>query len=161
MVKRGNNKKVVNQNLSLNNKSYEQNKNNLRKGKSHKNHHPIFKQKLTFGQKASDTIAKFGGSWTFIIIFGTFLVIWMIINSFLLMQKSFDPYPYILLNLVLSCLAAIQAPIILMAQNRQVERDRIDAKYDHAVNRKAERENRQLQKDLDEIKEILKKSKKK
>ena len=77
------------------------------------------------------------------------------INSWVLIKKPFDPYPYILLNLTLSCLAAIQAPIILMAQNRQTERDRVDAKYDHAINRKAERENQQMIKDLASIKRYL------
>ena len=114
-------------------------------------HHPIFKQELTVGQRAADTIAKFGGSWWFIIIFSTFLLIWMSLNFLYLSNEGFDPYPFILLNLVLSCLAAFQAPIILMAQNRQTERDRIDAKYDHQINRKAEREIQRIQKDLDKI----------
>ena len=118
-------------------------------------HHPIFHQELSLGQKAADAIAKFGGSWAFIIIFFTLLIIWMGINSWVLIKKPFDPYPYILLNLTLSCLAAIQAPIILMAQNRQTERDRVDAKYDHAINRKAERENQQMIKDLASIKRYL------
>ena len=116
-----------------------------------KEHHPMFRQQLTLGQKASDMIARFGGSWVFIIIFFTFLFVWMAVNSWILLKQPFDPYPFILLNLVLSCLAAIQAPIILMAQNRQAERDRIDARYDHAINRKAERENQQLQKDMDKL----------
>jgi len=121
-----------------------------------KEHHPIFRQELTLGQKAADTIARFGGSWTFIILFFLFLFSWMIINAVFLLNRSFDPYPFILLNLCLSCLAAIQAPIILMAQNRQAERDRIDARYDHAINRKAERENQQLQKDMDKLFKMLK-----
>lgn len=123
-------------------------------------HHPVFRQELKLGQRAADGIAKFGGSWTFIIIFFLFLLIWMGVNSFLLIKKPFDPYPYILLNLTLSCLAAIQAPIILMAQNRQAERDRIDAHYDHAINRKAERENQKLQKDMDKIIRILREMRK-
>jgi uncharacterized membrane protein len=118
-------------------------------------HHPIFHQELSLGQKAADKIATFGGSWAFIIIFFSLLIIWMGINSWVLIQKPFDPYPYILLNLTLSCLAAIQAPIILMAQNRQTERDRVDAKYDHAINRKAERENQQLMKDLESVKRMI------
>lgn len=117
----------------------------------HHTHHPVLREKLTIGQKAADSIAKFGGSWTFIITFFALLFIWMIINSWLLLQKPFDPYPFILLNLVLSCLAAIQAPMILMAQNRQAERDRIDAKYDHAINRKAERENQDIMKEIKKI----------
>ena len=122
-------------------------------------HHPIFREELKLGQKAADVIAKFGGSWTFIIIFFGLLIIWMGINSWVLLQKPFDPYPFILLNLVLSCLAAVQAPIILMTQNRQAEKDRIDAKYDHAVNRKAEREIQNMQKDLDKIMAVLAKKK--
>jgi uncharacterized membrane protein len=120
----------------------------IKKTKKNGKVHPIFKQKLTLGQKASDIIASFGGSWTFISIFGFFLFTWMAINTWIFFNRGFDPYPYILLNLVLSCLAAIQAPIILMTQNRQAERDRIDAKYDHQINRKAEREIQRIQKDL-------------
>ena len=114
-------------------------------------HHPVLREKLTLGQKASDGISKFGGSWTFIGAFGLFLLIWMAINAWLLSKPTFDPYPFILLNLVLSCLASIQAPIILMAQNRQAQRDRIDAKYDHMVNRKAEREIQHIMKEIDKI----------
>lgn len=128
---------------------------------NNKDHHPLFRQELTTGQKAADAIAKFGGSWTFIIIFFVFLVMWMIVNSIFLIKKPFDPFPYILLNLTLSTLAAIQAPVILMAQNRQAERDRVDAKYDYAINRKAERENQQLQRDLDKITQMLKEIKRK
>tara|TARA_Y100000310_G_scaffold147783_1_gene147051 strand:+ start:88 stop:519 length:432 start_codon:yes stop_codon:yes gene_type:complete len=114
-------------------------------------HHPVLREELTLGQKASDYIARFGGSWTFIGSFGIFLIIWMIINTWLLTRTPFDPYPFILLNLVLSCLASIQAPIILMAQNRQAQRDRIDAKYDHMVNRKAEREIQGILKEIEKI----------
>jgi len=88
-----------------------------------------------------------------------FLIAWICVNSWFLLKKPFDPYPYILLNLALSCLAAIQAPIILMAQNRQAERDRIDAKYDHQVNRKAEREIQLIRKDLDSIRRMIRKVK--
>jgi uncharacterized membrane protein len=116
--------------------------------------HPVFRQKLTIGQRVADMIASFGGSWAFISIFFCFLIGWMILNAVILV-KGYDPYPFILLNLVLSCLAAVQAPIILMAQNRQAERDRIHAKYDYQVNRKAEREIQNMQKDLDELKEML------
>lgn len=123
-------------------------------------HHPVFREPLTIGQRAADWIATFGGSWTFISLFALFLVVWMIINAFLLLNGGFDPYPYILLNLVLSCVAAFQAPIILMAQGRQGERDRIDAKYDHAINRKAERENRVIMKELASIKRTLKETRK-
>ena len=122
-------------------------------------HHPVLKQPLTFGQRAADLVARFGGSWAFIIIFMIFLVIWMAINTYLLLARPFDPYPFILLNLVLSCLSALQAPVILMSQNRQAQRDRIDAKYDHAINRKAERENLEILKDLDYIKRKLRSTK--
>ena len=163
MQKRG--QKVISTNI----KNKKINNNNVMKKKKkpydifhlHKQeHHPIFHQELTLGQKAADKIATFGGSWTFIIIFFALLIIWMGINSWVLINKPFDPYPYILLNLTLSCLAAIQAPIILMAQNRQTERDRVDAKYDHAINRKAERENQQMMKDLISIKMYLRELKK-
>ena len=119
--------------------------------------HPRLLEQLTFGQRASDVIAKFGGSWTFISIFFVFLFGWMCINTWWLLKEPFDPYPYILLNLTLSCLAAIQAPIILMAQNRQAEWDHVDARYDHAVNRKAEREIKDMQKELKSIKRLLQK----
>ena len=123
-----------------------------------KSDHPLFFQRLTPRQKAADAIARFGGSWTFITIFFLFFVTWITLNTWLLLtQKIFDPYPYILLNLTLSCLAAVQAPIILMTQNRQAERDRINAKYDYAINRKAEREIQRLQQDVDEIKKMIRK----
>ncbi len=123
-------------------------------------HHPIFRQNLTMGQKAADLIANIGGSWWFIIGLFLVLLIWISANTWLLLNRHFDPYPFILLNLFLSCLAAIQAPIILMAQNRQAQRDRIDAKYDHAVNRKAEREIQHVQRELDRIRELLERIKK-
>lgn len=123
-----------------------------------KNAHPAFKSKLTLNQRASDAVSGFFGSWAFILIFAIFLFIWMAMNLVMLFGK-WDPYPFILLNLVLSCLAAVQAPIILMSQNRQTERDRQNVKYDFAVNRKAEREVANMQKDLDEIKLMVKKKK--
>lgn len=113
------------------------------------------REHLTLGQRAADKITKFGGSWTFIIFFFIILLIWIIINSWLFLTKRFDPYPFILLNLLLSCLAAIQAPIILMSQNREAERDRIDARYDHAVNRRAEQEIQDMQEKLEQIQETL------
>jgi len=121
--------------------------------------HPRFRQNLTLGQKGADAIAKFGGSWIFISFFALVLIFWISLNTWFLLNRPFDPFPFILLNLALSCLAALQAPIILMSQNRQAERDRIDAAYDHAVNRKAEREIEALQKDITEIKNLLKKKK--
>ncbi len=106
---------------------------------------------LTFGEKLSDKIAKFGGSWKFIIFFISTIVIWMIFNTLFFIKDPFDPYPYILLNLVLSCLAAIQAPIIMMSQNRQTERDRIKADYEYTTNLKAELEVRQLNAKVDQL----------
>ena len=95
------------------------------------------KGKYTFGQRAADTIAKFAGSWAFIFSFAGVLVLWMVINA-ILATKAFDPYPFILLNLVLSCVAAIQAPLIMMSQNRQEEKDRHRAENDYKVNLKTE-----------------------
>ena len=95
------------------------------------------KGKYTFGQRAADTIAKFAGSWAFIFSFAGVLLLWMVVNV-LLATKAFDPYPFILLNLVLSCVAAIQAPLIMMSQNRQEEKDRRRAENDYKVNLKTE-----------------------
>lgn len=95
------------------------------------------KGKYTFGQRAADTIAKFAGSWAFIFSFAGVLVLWMVVNA-ILAAKAFDPYPFILLNLVLSCVAAIQAPLIMMSQNRQEEKDRHRAENDYKVNLKTE-----------------------
>jgi len=92
---------------------------------------------LTIGQRAADGLAKFAGSWGFIIIFFFILMVWIVTNV-LLLSKAFDPYPFILMNLILSCLAAIQAPIIMMSQNRQEQKDRMRAKNDFKVNLKAE-----------------------
>lgn len=103
-----------------------------------------FEEKLTFGQKLSDKLATFGGSWTFLIIFGVVVFIWTSINSLQLFDRRFDPYPYILLNLVLSCVAAIQAPVIMMSQNRQAAKDRLQMEHDYLVNLKAELQVRQL-----------------
>lgn len=107
--------------------------------------------KLTFGQKAADGIAKFAGSWTFIFVFLLVIVIWMLSNVILLATKAFDPYPFILLNLLLSCVAAIQAPLIMMSQNRQEEKDRQRAENDYIVNLKSEIIIEDLHKKLDEI----------
>lgn len=97
-------------------------------------------QKATFGQKSADAIAKFGGSWPFIFLFVVILGSWILLNTLHFLGLSFDRYPFILLNLVLSCLAAIQAPIIMMSQNRQAARDRIAADHDYQTNLKAELE---------------------
>ena len=110
-----------------------------------------FDQKLTFGQHLSDRLSDYAGSWGFIITFGGVLVLWIIINTVLLIFRHFDPYPFILLNLVLSCLAAIQAPVILMSQNRQEARDRLRAEHDYLVNLKAELEIRHLNEKIDHL----------
>ncbi len=108
-----------------------------------------FDRRLTFGERMADKIAEFGGSWRFISIFAAVLVGWIAINSVALLRRPFDPYPFILLNLVLSCLAAIQAPVIMMSQNRQESKDRLRAEHDYRVNLKAELEIRHLNEKLD------------
>ena len=108
-------------------------------------------QPSTLGQRVADTIASFGGSWTFIIIFFSFLALWMLVNAWWLANRSFDPFPFILLNLILSCLAAIQAPIIMMSQNRQEEKDRQRSEHDYKINLKAEIEIRLLHEKLDHL----------
>jgi len=107
--------------------------------------------KFTHGQRLADTIASFGGSWKFIIIFGAFILVWMCINIIFLASKAFDPYPFILLNLILSCLAALQASVIMMSQNRQEEKDRERAKQDYMINLKSELEIRMLHEKLDHL----------
>jgi uncharacterized membrane protein len=112
--------------------------------------------RLTFGQRLADRVAAFGGSWPFIILFGLVMVSWVVLNSYLLARwkgQAFDPYPYILLNLVLSMLAAIQAPVIMMSQNRQSVKDRIDAAHDYEVNLKAELEIMSLHRKMDGLRE--------
>lgn len=106
-------------------------------------------QILTVGQRVADKVATFGGSWTFIISFGVFILIWITANVVWLANKSFDPYPFILLNLILSCLAALQAPVIMMSQNRQEEKDRERAKKDYMINLKSELEIRTLHEKID------------
>ncbi|MFN8546517.1 MAG: DUF1003 domain-containing protein [Candidatus Eisenbacteria bacterium] len=105
----------------------------------------------TLGQRVADRIASFGGSWPFLFIFGGVLFTWIAINSIGLLGRPFDPYPFILLNLGLSCLAAVQAPVIMMSQNRQESRDRLRAEEDYRVNLKAELEIRHLQSKLDQL----------
>jgi uncharacterized membrane protein len=107
--------------------------------------------KLTPGQKLADKIASFGGSWSFIIIFFTFILAWMGINIWILVTKSFDPFPFILLNLILSCLAAIQAPIIMMSQNRKEQKDRLRGENDYKINLKAELEIKLLSEKIDHM----------
>lgn len=108
-------------------------------------------KKLTFGEKVADKVASFGGSWTFIILFALFLFIWISINFYWLANKGFDPYPFILLNLILSCIAAIQAPVIMMSQNRQEDKDRERSKKDYMINLKSELEIRILHEKLDHL----------
>lgn len=110
-----------------------------------------FEKKLTFGERLSDHIAEFGGSWKFLITFGAVLVVWIAINGALLVAHAFDPYPFILLNLILSCLAAVQAPIIMMSQNRAEARDRLRAQNDYKINLKAELEIRHLHEKIDHL----------
>lgn len=110
-----------------------------------------FSETFSFADKLSDKLAEFGGSWKFIIAFGSILGIWILINTVSLLKTPFDPYPYILLNLVLSCLAAIQAPIIMMSQNRQEAKDRLRAELDYKINLKAELEIRHLKSKLDQL----------
>jgi uncharacterized membrane protein len=112
----------------------------------------------TFGQRSADKLTKLAGSWTFIISFLIILLLWVLTNIYAWVN-SWDPYPFILLNLVLSCIAAIQAPIILMSQNRESQKDRQKAEYDYLVNRKAEKEIEQIQRQLERIEEKLNKRK--
>jgi uncharacterized membrane protein len=133
--------------------------------KSKKNHHrkpkkelvvihPYDHAQLTLGQKMADLITKWAGSWHFIFGFLIILLIWMAFNTYLALT-AFDPYPFILLNLVLSMLAAIQAPVILMSQNREMERDRAKMERDHYINRRAEREVAAIQEELASIRKYL------
>ena len=108
-------------------------------------------QTTTFGQNIADKVASFGGSWTFIILFGIIIFIWISFNVFWLANKGFDPYPFILLNLILSCIAAMQAPVIMMSQNRQEEKDRERAKKDYMINLKSELEIRTLHEKIDHL----------
>ncbi len=109
--------------------------------------------RYSFGQRLADKVASFGGSWAFIILFGGILLTWIGFNSFVLIKwnKVFDPYPYILLNLMLSMIAALQAPIIMMSQNRQAVKDRADAEHDYEVNLKAELEIMALHEKIDSL----------
>ncbi|HSH71706.1 MAG TPA: DUF1003 domain-containing protein [Methylophilaceae bacterium] len=126
-------------------------------GKTHiaRNTAKDFDATTTFGQRAADAVASFGGSWMFIMLFAAVLVVWVALNSFILVNynKAFDPYPYILLNLFLSMLASIQAPIILMSQNRQAEKDRLNVEHDYEVNLKAELEIMLLHEKVDLLRE--------
>ena len=108
-------------------------------------------EKLRTGQRIADKVASFGGSWTFIISFGVFIFIWILVNVLWMNNRAFDPYPFILLNLILSCLAALQAPVIMMSQNRQEEKDRERAKKDYMINLKSELEIRMLHEKIDHL----------
>jgi uncharacterized membrane protein len=106
---------------------------------------------LTAGQRMADWVATFGGSWKFILYFGLFLAVWILINTLFYKNTGYDPYPFILLNLILSCIAAIQAPVIMMSQNRQEEKDRDRSKKDYLINLKAELEIKALHEKLDHL----------
>lgn len=112
--------------------------------------HPIFKFPRTFGQKTADNLTKWAGSWTFIISFFVFIFLWITTSGYFILKyfNQIDKYPFIILNLILSCLAAVQAPIILMSQNRENQRDRLKAQYDYSINKKAEKEIREIKKIL-------------
>lgn len=112
---------------------------------------PIMESALTRGQRVADRVAEFGGSWVFIVFFFSFLLIWMAFNAWVLAKEAFDPYPFILLNLILSCLAAIQAPVIMMSQNRQEQKDRQRAEHDYKINLKAELEIKLLSEKIDHL----------
>lgn len=106
---------------------------------------------LTLSQRWADNVAAFGGSWRFIILFTIIIVVWIVLNAVVLIQKPFDPYPFILLNLILSCVAALQAPVIMMSQNRQEEKDRERSKNDYMINLKSEMEIRMLHEKIDHL----------
>ncbi len=111
----------------------------------------VFTEKRTFGERLADQVASFGGSWTFIILFLSVMMVWIAANA--QSARPFDPFPFILLNLVLSCLAALQAPVIMMSQNRQAEKDRLDAHHDYEINLKAEMEVMSLHAKVDHLRD--------
>ena len=115
--------------------------------------HADYEERLTFGQRLADQIARFGGSWGFILLFMLVLAAWVLINTVVLLRHPFDPYPFIFLNLILSMLAAVQAPVIMMSQNRQAEKDRVTAAHDYEVNLKAELEIMALHEKLDRMRD--------
>lgn len=118
--------------------------------KNHSINHPINKHRWSFAQRIADKLATFAGSWGFIFFVIIFTLIWAIINIYEIIEK-FDPYPFVFLNLVLAIITAIIAPIILMSQNRESQRDRVRAEYDYQINKKSEREIEQIKKQLDRI----------
>ena len=118
-----------------------------------KNINKEFSEQLTVGQRVADDVASFGGSWPFILIFMSALFLWIFYQTVIAGNRSFDPYPYILLNLMLSCLAALQAPVIMMSQNRLAQKDRLRSEHDFEINLKAEQEIEHIQQELDFIRE--------
>jgi len=120
-----------------------------------RNVNQIADERMTMGERVADIVARFGGSWTFIICFGVFLLCWMALNTFVLVARPPDPYPYVFLNLILSCIAALQAPIIMMSQNRQASKDRLQADQDFQVNIKAEFAIQQLHRKIDDLRASL------
>ncbi|HEY3278871.1 MAG TPA: DUF1003 domain-containing protein [Gemmatimonadales bacterium] len=122
-----------------------------RRGRVSKLVHREFESSMSFGDHIADRVAHFGGSWRFIMLFGGILVAWMAVNTWVLVRRPFDPYPFILLNLVLSTIAALQAPVIMMSQNRQAEKDRLQASQDYEINLMAEIEIRDLHDKLDSL----------
>ncbi len=115
----------------------------------------LFDARLTFGEKLADRVAAIGGSWSFIIGFGLFLVGWAVLNTVVLVAHAFDPFPFIFLNLMLSMLAALQAPIIMMSQNRQAAKDRFEARLDYETNQRAEAQIESLHEKIDALTEQL------
>ena len=113
-----------------------------------------YAEKMALGDRVADIVAEFGGSWTFIFTFGGIMAVWMLVNALVLRDKAFDPFPFILLNLVLSTLAALQAPVIMMSQNRQSEKDRARAEHDYEINLKAELEIGQIHQKLDVFRDV-------
>lgn len=162
MVKKGVRKKS--KNLRILKENIDQLKKNklsrfIHKEKLLKKHEHEIRTHLTFAQRAADKVTTFCGSWKFIIFFGVLMAFWITMNVYMVIYK-WDPYPFILLNFVLSTVSALQAPIILMSQNRDVERDRIRTERDFMLNKKAEMEIQNMQADLDEIKSLIKGKKK-
>ena len=115
--------------------------------------HTLFDERLTFGQKLADRVAAVGGSWGFIVGFGVFLGLWAILNTVVLAAHAFDPFPFIFLNLMLSMLAALQAPVIMMSQNRQAAKDRFEARLDYETNQRAEAQIEALHDKIDALRE--------
>ena len=134
-------------------------KKKVKKTVRHVDSHPIFKIPKSFGQKAADGITKWAGSWAFILTFLLIVAVWVFINGYYLLQYKqgapFDPFPFILLNLGLSLLAALQAPVILMSQNRTSQKDRLRAEYDYQINKRSEKEIQGLKKQLNRIEKKL------